>query len=193
MNLQEHKNSSAMMVWLSTDELKQLVDCPDDVQRQLALKLGGYCGLRSAEVVNVKPAHVRDTQIGKVLEVPAGKGDKYRETPIPDGLAGQIRTIGQYEGEDTTVVGTESTRTLRRWINTAANELAEQTENNRWEFLSFHDLRRTWATLLASADVDPMVAIEWGGWDDLQTFLDHYQGKYSPEARKRERNKVRWL
>lgn len=46
---------------------------------------------------------------------------------------------------------------------------------------------RTWATLLASADVDPMVAIEWGGWNDLQTFLDHYQGKYSPETRKRER------
>ena len=143
-----------MMVWLSTDDLKQLVDCHNNVQRQLALKFVGCCGLRSAEVVNVKPAHIRDTQIGRVLEVPAGKGDKYRKTPIPDGPGGQIHTIGQYEGEGTNVVGTRSTRTLRRWVNTAASELAEQTENKRWEYHSFHYLRRTWATLLASADVD---------------------------------------
>ena len=193
MNIKEHKNSESMKVWLSADELQTLVDHPDDVQQQIALKLAGYCGLRSEEVLNAKPAHVRETQIGKVLEVPAGKGDKYRETPIPDGLAGQIRTIGQYEGDSTRVAGYESTRGLRHLIKRLRELLAEQTENNRWKYVSFHDLRRTWATLLASADVDPMVAIEWGGWNDLETFLDHYKGKYSPEAQQRERNKVDWL
>lgn len=56
-----------------------------------------------------------------------------------------------------------------------------------------HDLRRTWATSLRSADVDAMVVCDWGGWDDLETFLDHYRGVHSPEAQKRERNKVDWL
>ena len=193
MNIKEHKNRDGMKVWLSVEELQTLVEYPDDVQKQISLKLAGYCGLRSEEVLNARPVHVRETQIGKVLEVPSGKGDQYRETPIPDGLAGQIRTIGQYEGDSTRVAGYESTRGLRHLIQRLREQLAEDTGNNRWEHLSFHDLRRTWATLLASADVDPMVAIEWGGWNDLGTFLDHYKGKYSPEAQRRERNKVDWL
>lgn len=56
-----------------------------------------------------------------------------------------------------------------------------------------HDLRRTWATNLRSADVDPLMACDWDGWNDLETFLDHYQGRFSPEAQKREREKVDWL
>ena len=35
MNLQERKNSSEMIVWLSTNEPKQLVNCSDDVQHRL--------------------------------------------------------------------------------------------------------------------------------------------------------------
>jgi integrase len=56
-----------------------------------------------------------------------------------------------------------------------------------------HDLRRTWATALASEDVDPLLVCDWGGWEDLETFLDHYRGTFSPEAQLRERQKVEWL
>jgi integrase len=71
--------------------------------------------------------------------------------------------------------------------------LQEATDDFGWQYLGMHDLRRTWATSLRSADVDAMVVCDWGGWDDLDTFLDHYRGTHTPEAQLREREKVDWL
>ena len=68
-----------------------------------------------------------------------------------------------------------------------------ETGDDRWNFVSMHDLRRTWATSLDNKSVDAMVVCDWGGWNDLETFLDHYRGTNSPEAQRRERDKVDWL
>jgi len=35
-----------------------------------------------------------------------------------------------------------------------------------------------------------MVVCDWGGWNDLDTFLDHYRGTHTSEAQRRERQKV---
>jgi integrase len=78
-------------------------------------------------------------------------------------------------------------------MSNAREQLAADTDDDRWEHVSFHDLRRTWATSLASRDVDPLIVCDWGGWSDLDTFLEHYRGVYSPEAQRRERAKVDWL
>ena len=43
------------------------------------------------------------------------------------------------------------------------------------------------------SDADPLPVRDWGGWDDLEAFREHYRGTYSPEARQRERAKVDWL
>jgi len=67
------------------------------------------------------------------------------------------------------------------------------TNDPGWSYVGMHDLRRTWATSLRSADIDAVVVCDWGGWDDLDTFLNHYRGTYSPEAQRREREKVSWL
>jgi hypothetical protein len=41
--------------------------------------------------------------------------------------------------------------------------------------------------------VDALLVCDWGSWNDLETFLEHYRGTYSPEAQQRERGKVGWL
>jgi integrase len=56
-----------------------------------------------------------------------------------------------------------------------------------------HDLRRTWATRLNSAEVEATLVMDWGGWEDIETFLEHYRGTHAPEAQRREREKVDWL
>jgi integrase len=84
-----------------------------------------------------------------------------------------------------------STRTLRRWIHSTAEELADKDE--MWLHVTMHDLRRTWATNLKGEDVDAMIVCDWGGWNDLETFLEHYRGTFSPEAQRRQREKVAWL
>jgi len=35
--------------------------------------------------------------------------------------------------------------------------------------------------------------MEWGGWDNWQTFREHYLGAYSVEAEHRQLEKVDWL
>lgn len=195
MNVREHKQRGDKKVWLSQDELELLVEHAGGIEQEIAFGLGGRCGLRSHEVLNVAPEHVQDTDAGLMLVIEHGKGDKYRETPIPRELANTIRTANEYrdEGPGQSILSITATRTLRRWINRAADRCEEQTGDHRWQYLSFHDLRATWATALRSEDVDAMVVCDWGGWNDLDTFLEHYRGTHTPEAQRREREKVGWL
>lgn len=195
MNLREHDQRDDMKVWLSDDDVTQLVEAAAETERQIAILLGARCGLRSHEVLSVAPEHVVDTDSGTMLTVPEGKGGKYRETPIPDDLATRIRTVGDVRTADdsVSVVSVDTTMSLRNWIQAARESVADDVGDTRWHHVSFHDLRRSWATSLAAKDVDPLIVCDWGGWNDLETFLDHYRGSYSPEAQKRERGKVDWL
>jgi len=195
VNLREHDQRDDMKVWLSDDDVTQLVEHAAETERQIAILLGARCGLRSHEVLSVAPEHVVDTDSGTMLTVPEGKGDKYRETPIPDDLATRIRTVGDVRAADdsVSVVSVNTTASLRNWIQAARESVADDVGDTRWHHVSFHDLRRSWATSLAAKDVDPLIVCDWGGWNDLETFLDHYRGSYSPEAQKRERGKVDWL
>ncbi|UHQ96016.1 tyrosine-type recombinase/integrase [Natrinema halophilum] len=130
-----------------------------------------------------------------MLRVWHGKGDKFREMPALRDLTTTIRTVDDVRDAPTSssLVEITSTRSLRRWIRSAADQLYDETGDAGWEHLGFHDLRRTWATALASVDVDPLLVCDWVGWNDLEPFLEHYRGSYSPEAQQRERSKVNWL
>jgi integrase len=82
---------------LSQDEVTALLDAADGTQQRIALALGARCGLRSHEVLDVAPDHVVDTDAGTMLRVHHGKGDEYRETPVPRDLVTTIRTyLGAY-------------------------------------------------------------------------------------------------
>ncbi|ACV47822.1 MULTISPECIES: tyrosine-type recombinase/integrase [Halomicrobium] len=195
MNLEEYEKQDGMKAWLSEREVNQLLDHSDETEWRVAIQLAAHCGLRTDEVVRVAPDHVADTDAGKMLRVwESAKTGHYRETPIPSDLATTIRTVGDIREEPTDEpVIQSSKRSLRRWISRARDQLAEETSEPGWKHVGMHDLRRTWATSLRSADVDAMVVCDWGGWDDLETFLDHYRGTHSPEAQLREREKVEWL
>lgn len=196
MNRRPHDDRDDMKVWLSADEVATLLDAADDTMREIAFALGARCGLRAAEIVSVRPVDVVETGAGDVVRVreSGAKNDKYRETPLPPGLRTQIETLDDVRDADSDapIVDT-TTRTLRRWIDDVGHTLADETGDTGWSDVSMHDLRRTWATLLAGEGVDPLVVIDWGGWSDLETFLDHYRGTYSPEVQRREREGVEWL
>lgn len=103
-----------LKVWLSQDEVEQLIEAADDTQKRLAFSLGARCGLRSNEIVNVAPEHLADTQAGWMLRVWEGKS-KPRETPVPENLATTIRTVADVRDvPDDEPLIERSTRTLRR-------------------------------------------------------------------------------
>jgi len=193
MKLENHENRDDKKVWLRTDEIDTLLDTIDDTTRRVAVSLGVRCGLRASEVVAATPEDVVETPVGKFLRVWEGKGDKYRETPVPRDLAATIDAVADVRDEppDSPLVDT-STRSFRRWVNNASSDLIADDEG--WRFLGPHDLRRTWGTLLTTeCEVEPGLVMEWGGWDNWDTFREHYLGAYSLDAQKRQMEKVDWL
>lgn len=174
-----------MKLWLSEIDTAMLLDAVRDTEQEVTFPLAARCGLRSHEVLDVVPTHVVETDAGTILTVPESKGGNYRETPIPGALARQIQTIDDMRdaGSDAPVISVTTTQSLRNWIQDARQQLAEQDGDDRWLQVSFHNLRWTWALSLASRDTDPLIACDWGGWSDLEAFLEHYRRVYSPEAR----------
>ena len=196
MHRQPHEARDDRKVWLSASEVEQFLDV-SDTTRRIAFGLGLRSGLRSQEIVGVTPDDVADGPQGAMVRVreAIAKGDKYRETPVPPSLATTIRTVDDVREEpsDAPLVDV-STRTLRRWVAARGTELAEMTGDDGWRDVTAHDFRRTWATLLAGNDgVDALLVCQWGGWEDLETFLEHYHGSHSPEVQRRARESVDWL
>ena len=125
MNLEDYPSDDGKKVWLSEQEVEQLLDALDDTVQEVAVKLGVRCGLRPHEIVQVTPEDVADTDAGTMLRVwKSAKTDHYRETPVPPAFANTIRTIDGVRDEpaDAPLVDV-SKRTLRRWMEGATDQL----------------------------------------------------------------------
>jgi len=186
-------------VWMSGDELNQLIETMHErggTPHRIAARLGGHCGLRRDEVSKSRPIDVTESHGDTVLRVweYAAKMEKYRETPIPQDLADQIRMIPEFKDQDMDDPTLDVTgKTLNRWVKRAAQELYAETGDEAWTYVTFHDLRRTWGTRMLETGMLPSVVMWHGGWDDWDTFREHYLGEFSSGALARERAKVEWL
>src|SRR6056297_1823228 len=178
-------------VWLDQAEVTRLLSRAKGQQEELAFTLGVRSGLRASEIVSVRAKDVVDTSAGPRVRVHNSKGKRYRETPTTESVRSTAKTYEQIEGPKHELVDM-SKRTVQRRLDRVTAELAEE-EDEMWTHVTPHDLRRTWATSLAGSDVDPLLVCDWGGWADLETFLEHYRGTYSPDAQRRELSKVSWL
>lgn len=109
-------------------------------------------------------------------------------------LAATVRAYADVRSDDVDAPLVEkSTRTVRRWAARAGESRLTATGDVGWSYLGPHDLRRTWGTLLVEAEVEPGLVMEWGGWEDWETFREHYLGAYSLDAQQKGREKVTWL
>lgn len=177
-------------MWLQNGEPQQLFAAydsglDDDLEKEVALKLMGLCGLRTQEMLDVTPSDLTtieddDGDTHYKLRVRHGKGDKDRDTYVPQRFADQLRTyeraygIGQHEP-----FVSRDRRTIQRWVNRAAEYVASETNNGDWTNVSPHDLRRSWAMRLLDSGTSPTVVMELGGWENYRTFKDHYLGHHS--------------
>jgi len=178
-------------IWLDQSEVTQLLAAADGQAEEMAFTLGVRSGLRAQEIVNVEAKDIVDTSAGPRVRVWNSKGKEYRESPTTEGVRSTAKTYAEIRGEDANLVD-YSKRWVQRHLNQRTIQLAVDGDD-MWQFVTPHDLRRTWATALAAAEVDPLLVCDWGGWSDLETFLEHYRGTYSPDAQRRELGKVGWL
>lgn len=193
MRLDDYHSKDGKRVWLTADEIESLIDATNRTAEEIALTLGGKCGLRSNEIVSVTHNDFLHAPDGFVrVWGDYAKRDKYREAPIPDGLESLVRGFTTGKGADESVVDVDPS-TVYRWLRKAAGERRAATGDEGWQYLKVHDLRRSWGGhLLWDCGVSPMAVMQFGGWEDWSTFKKHYMGEMSPAAMDRERSKLVW-
>jgi integrase len=185
---QFEKRENSKAVWLTDREVDELLETTDDELHRFALSLMARAGLRVGEVHKVQLDDLVKTEHGHIVRVWQGKGDKYREAPIP----AEIYWIGRSIAEGQQIIR-HTKRTLQDWVTNAADQMFRETEEVGWSYVSAHDLRRSWATLLIQSEVEPLLVMEWGGWSDYEVFRDHYMSIHDPDFQADERQKVPWL
>jgi integrase len=192
MRMKDYDDRSGKRVWLSESELQLLLDHTDTdhPEMDIALLLAARCGLRRREIVDVTPTDLVSTDHGQVVRVWEGKGDKYREVPAPDELPQIVLGLGREPDEPLVSVADS---TIYDWVKRARERAHAESGDEGWLYVGPHDLRRSWGVRLLEAGVLPSVVMEWGGWEDWQTFRNHYLAEFSPEALRRERGKISWL
>jgi integrase len=178
-------------IWLDLDETDQLLAAVDSREERIAFALGVRSGLRVQEIVDVEAKDVVSTSAGPRVRVWDSKGKAYRETPTTKDILAMAETVADLQGPETPLVD-HSTRWVQRHLDDVTGELAAQGDE-MWTHVTPHDLRRTWATLLSADIDDPLLIMDFGGWEDIETFLEHYRGSYSPAVQRRELSKVDWL
>ena len=198
MRLGDYDERDGKRVWLDqtdeNDEVGSLIDEAGTPEQEIAFRLGAQAGLRREEIASVTPndfSHAPDGFL-RVWNDYAKRG-KYRETPIPEEVASSVRTLAYERDPDEPIVSVEP-NSIYRWVKRAAQSSYAATGDEGWTYLDVHDLRRTWGGhLLWDCGVLPAVVMSWGGWEDWQTFRNHYLGEMSPAAAEREREKISFV
>ena len=194
MRLKDHPKKDGMRVWLDESETQQLIGATKNIEQELALLLMARSGLRRKEMLQVTPADLVETGTGYHVRVWAEntKSGSYREPPVSEEVYNYARAKAEAIEPDDALIDRDP-KTIYRWVGRAADRCRAESGEDGWQFVTPHDLRRTWGTQLLEAGVLPSVVMAWGGWEDWQTFRDHYLGEFSPEAIRRERQKVDYL
>lgn len=194
MRLEDYNEKDGKRVWLSSDELDAFIDQAEHPTQRVAFMLGGRGGLRRSEITSVTTNDFQHGPDGFVrVWSDYAKREKYREAPIPDELEHIVTTLTHDRDPDKPVVDVADS-TVYRWVRKAADKLQAETGDRGWQFLDVHDLRRSWGGhLLWNCGVYPPVVREFGGWEDWETFEEHYMGQMTPEARDRERQKIDYV
>jgi len=191
MQTRPYPEKNGIRIWLSRSEQQRVLEAADDEPRhRIALHLGLH-GLRTQELVQIAPEHVRELSNGAeghVVIVPDGKSGK-RELPISNDLQQSIHylTSAARLRQDEAIVDV-TRRSVRNWIATARDRILDEDDDVRseWSELGMHDLRRSWATdayyslALAGVPIAEELTMSWGGWKHTstgrETFRENYLG-----------------
>ena len=179
--MQIDDSRSDTKVWLSfPDEVDQLARKAREVdwKRRIAVLLMGKVGLRASGVPTAKPQGLTYNDEGDYWQLTVkGKntkgGDKAtRDAFVPDEVKRELTNYAKERdispSEPFVDVSTDS---VRRWVREAATELAESTGEERWNDVSSHDLRRSWANHhLVEEEVNPRVMMSIGGWSSYNAI-----------------------
>jgi len=154
-----------------------------DWEREIAVQLMVRCGFRADEVSYPSRDHLRWSSSGEcwLIEVRGkntkGGGPKTRDAWVPEPVAENMqRFVSERDRDGSEPIVSVSTGSVRRWVKEAAAELLNE-HGDRWEHVSSHDLRRSWATFhIVERGVDVRTMMSIGGWSDYSA-IEPYLGE----------------
>ncbi|MDS0261841.1 site-specific integrase [Haloarcula sp. S1CR25-12] len=165
----EHK------VWLTDQEIEDLRRAANSTRDDIIIQLGAFVGLRAFEIPQVRPKDVKETESGQYrLRVRAGKdtggnGGKPRDAYLPSDVEGALQ---RYQNEHNIAPNDPyidlSQPGVRAVVRRTAARAADATDDDDFEKVSTHDLRRRFAQrLLVDEQMNPRVVMAVGGWDSF--------------------------
>ncbi len=84
------KKPKHLPVVLSREEVKRLINAPDNIKHRMLLKTAYAAGLRVSELVSLRPEHIDSHRM--LIRVEKGKGQKDRYTILSPSLLKELRT-----------------------------------------------------------------------------------------------------
>jgi integrase len=194
MQVENHPNdSSDKRLYLTPEEVEELQNSCIKSYEQIVVLLG-RCGLRSEEVVAVRPSDMRKEMSGdggryiwklyvEGKNTASGRNKKSREAYVPRDVATSLREWLMEEGrkfdDGEPFYGRHKSRVWQ--IYTGLSErMVETTGVEAWQYLSSHDLRRFYARYLRNHHgLDLDYILRYGGWETIDS-IKPYLGK--PDA-----------
>lgn len=176
----EFPGKKGAAIWLSKQELQEFLTLADTQDKEIIFTLLS-AGLRVDEACNASSDDLFEDVRGLMLRV-RGKGDKYREVPVPPQLKmASFPILRQWKGKKKPI----STNTALKWVKQAGEAMDIPD-------LSPHDIRRTYASLLLKAGVSPETIMLWGGWESWETFRQHYMNLSDVDFQAEERDRLHY-
>jgi integrase len=192
MRIERNENHHSYRCWLTPDEYKTLKQSAGSYRDSLIIQLGGEVGLRSFEIPQIHPEHIKHVDGHARLRVPQGKdtegsGGKPRDAYLPEQVESDLLRYANVEDidRDEPIIDL-SERSVQRRVKATAERVAEETGDADWQKLSSHDLRRYYAqTLLVRERMNPRVVMEVGGWSSFSA-VEPYLNAPTAEVVNRE-------
>jgi integrase len=166
-------------VWLTRDDVRKFRRIAVSDRDQIIIDLGSKVGLRSFEIPQVKPSGISRTDDGDHyrIHVPEGKdtaegNGKPRDAYLPSAVETKLF---QYQ-RDTDIADDDpfidiKPRSVRAAVKRLTEVAADEYDNDDWEAVSSHDLRRHYAQrMLVNENMNPRVLMAVGGWNLFQAI-----------------------
>ena len=168
-----------------------------DWGQEIAVQLMSRVGCRASGVLTACPQGVEWNEEGEYWQIRVrGKNTKggektVRDAYLPDRVKENLdRYASERDISKSEAYVDASVDTVRRWVREITNELADERDEQRWEYVSSHDLRRSWAShYLVEQDVAIRVMMEIGGWSSYEA-IEPYLTKPTPRKIGAEMNAV---
>lgn len=178
MKMEREGAGDRYLCWLTEDEYRALVEAAPSEDSRILVRLAGEAGLRPEEMLDVQLGKHEVIDGYHFLQLPnidTERGPEFRDVYLTDSLYDDLVTYAEAEGRSFDApLFSFVKRTLQGKIKRAAESLAEEWENDDYEYISSKDLRRFFAKRLLLGDrVHLRVIMELGGWENLNS-MDTY-------------------